>query len=434
MIDDIDREELNRSSTTYLPWYVSQDPTPKQWAFLTAPYPEILFGGQAGPGKTSALLMAATQYVDVPGYAAMLFRRTYQDLSLPGALIDRSHEWFEGKGVKWHEQTKRWEFPSGATITFGYIDSENDKYRYQGSELQFIGVDELTQLTESQYTYLFSRLRRLEGSDIPLRMRATSNPGGIGHQWVKLRFLDTHDPDRLFLPARLDENPHIDQVAYVESLNRLDPITREQLLHGNWEIVESGGFFEKQWFEIVTQIPVHECVWLRYWDLAASDPKPGSSPDWTVGGLVGLRDGVWYVADVQRIQANPGEVEALIRQTAIMDGPNVPIRMEQEPGSSGVNTIYHYRMRVLVGYDFDGIPSTGSKVERARPVAAAAHARNIKLYQGPWIRDFLDELHAFPQKGVHDDQVDMLSGAVRVLSAPQVTVMEYYQPVEISRY
>ena len=264
-------------------------------------------------------------------------------------------------------------------------------------------------------------------------MRATSNPGGIGHQWVKLRFIDSHDPDRLFLPARLDENPHIDQAAYVESLNRLDPVTREQLLHGNWEIVDSGGMFEKQWFEIVNSIP-NDCTWLRYWDLAASDPKPGTSPDWTVGGLVGLSQGTWYVADVQRVQANPGEVEALIRQTAMLDGPNISIRMEQEPGSSGLNTIYHYRMRVLVGYDFDGIPSTGSKVERARPVAAAAHARNIKLVQGPWIRDFLDELHAFPQKGVHDDQVDMLSGAVRVLSAPQVSVMEYYQPVEISRY
>src|SRR5918996_994793 len=110
-----------------------QVPTPKQALYLSLPHAEILFGGQAGPGKTSALLMAAMLYIDVPGYAAMLFRRTYQDLSLPGALIDRSQEWFRNTAAKWHETTKRWEFPSGATLAFGYLDMENDKYRYQGS-------------------------------------------------------------------------------------------------------------------------------------------------------------------------------------------------------------------------------------------------------------------------------------------------------------
>jgi predicted phage terminase large subunit-like protein len=407
----------------------------KQRTFLSLPHTEVLFGGAAGPGKSSALLMAALQYAHISDYAAILFRRTYQDLALPGALMDRAHEWLDGQeGLHWNDTTKTWTFPSGATLSFGYLSTEGDKYRYQSAEFQFIGFDELTQFEETQYRYLFSRLRRLEGSSIPLRMRAASNPGGIGHDWVKARFLDSNESDRLFLPARLQDNPYIDQASYIESLNHLDPVTREHLLEGNWEITESGGMFERQWFEIVDDVPVHECIWLRYWDLAASDPKPGSSPDWTVGGLVGLSQGTWYVADVQRVQANPGEVEALIRQTAILDGPNISIRMEQEPGSSGVNTIFHYRNRVLVGWDFDGIPSTGSKVERARPVSSAAHARNIKLMQGPWVKDFLDEFHAFPQKGVHDDQVDMLSGAFRVLTAPQVSVMEYYQPVEISRY
>jgi predicted phage terminase large subunit-like protein len=394
----------------------------------------VLFGGAAGPGKSSALLMAALQYVDEPSYAAILFRRTYQDLALPGALMDRAHEWLDGQeGLHWNDTTKTWTFPSGATLSFGYLATEVDKYRYQSAEFQFIGFDELTQFEETQYRYLFSRLRRLEGSSIPLRMRAASNPGGLGHDWVKARFLDSNEPDRLFLPARLQDNPYIDQASYIESLNHLDPVTREHLLEGNWEITESGGMFERQWFEVVDSVPVNECIWVRYWDLAATPDKPQTDPDWTVGGLVGLNQGTWYVVDVKRIRANPGDVQALVRQTAILDGQNISIRMEQEPGSSGVNTIYHYHNSVLVGFDFDGIPSTGSKVERARPVSSAAHAHNIKLVRGSWVVPFLDEFHAFPLVA-HDDQVDMLSGAFRVLTAPQVSMMEYYQPVEISRY
>lgn len=426
-------ESLSLIAKMPLPRYSPQTPTAKQLAFLALSYIlEILFGGAAGPGKSSALLMGALQYVHISEYAAILFRRTYQDLSLPGALMDRAHEWLDSTDAVWKDNTKTWTFPSGATLTFGYLEHENDKYRYQSSEFQYIGFDELTQFSETQYRYLFSRLRRLKNSDVPLRMRAASNPGGVGHEWVRSRFIDTQESDRIFLPARLHENPHIDQESYMASLSHLDPITLAQLLEGNWEVVESGGLFERQWFEIVDSAPNH-CLWVRYWDLASTEPKEGTDPDYTAGGLVGLYNGVWYVADVRRVRANPGSVQNLIRQTAELDGQNISIRMEQEPGSSGVNTIFHYRNNVLVGWDFDGIPSTGSKVERARPVSSAAHAGNVKLLRGSWIPTFLDELHAFPM-GAHDDQVDMLSGAVRVLSAPIPRGMEYYDPVRISNY
>ena len=134
--------------------------------------------------------MAALQYVDVPGYAALLFRRTYADLNLPGALMDRAHQWLGATAARWNAHDHRWTFPSGATLTFGYLETERDKYRYQSSELQYIGFDELTQFPESQYTYLFSRLRRLGDSEVPLRMRSASNPGGEGHEWVRARFVD----------------------------------------------------------------------------------------------------------------------------------------------------------------------------------------------------------------------------------------------------
>ena len=140
-----------------------------------------MYGGAAGGGKSSCLLMAALKYVHLPDYSAILFRRTYSDLSLPGALMDRANEWLRGTDAHWQDQKKTWTFPSGSTLTFGYLDNENAKYRYQGSNFDFVGWDELTQFTESQYRYLFSRLRRSAGSDIPLRMRSASNPGGFGH-------------------------------------------------------------------------------------------------------------------------------------------------------------------------------------------------------------------------------------------------------------
>lgn len=243
-----------------------QVPTEKQKLFLSLnTNREVFYGGAAGGAKSSALLMAALEYVDVKGYAAVLLRRTYADLSKPGALMDRAHQWLRSTAAKWNEQKKQWTFPSGATLTFGYLENENDKYQYQGAEYQFVGFDELTQFTESAYTYLFSRLRRLATSDIPLRMRSASNPGGIGARWVHQRFVPErftpHDAEgdevwwkegvdlegrptrRAFIPARLDDNPHLDRQAYAASLNELDPVTREQLLKGDWRITDRGDIY-----------------------------------------------------------------------------------------------------------------------------------------------------------------------------------------------
>jgi hypothetical protein len=233
------------------PWVSSREPTVKQTAFLITDKLEALYGGAAGGGKSEALLIASAQFVEVPGYAALLFRRTYSDLSLPGALMDRSRSWWTRTGATWNGTTHTWTFPSGATITFGYLENDADKYRYQSSEFQFIGFDELTQFSEDQYRYLFSRLRRLKGSEIPLRMRAGSNPGGVGHDWVKSRFITpwktgAMPADRCFVPARLEDNPFLDVEEYLQSLSHLDPVTRDQLRAGDWDAVATGRL-KREW-------------------------------------------------------------------------------------------------------------------------------------------------------------------------------------------
>lgn len=241
--------------------WISHHPTARQRLFLDMDCKEAFYGGAASGGKSDALLMGALQYADVPGYAALLLRRTYADLSKPGALMDRAHSWgLAAKGARWNEQKKQWKFPSGAVLQFGYLDTELDVYQYQSSEFAYIGFDELTQFTERQYTYLFSRLRRLAGSNIPLRMRSASNPGGIGAEWVEKRFIPenwvgemsrelrvwTLAEGRKFVPARIDDNPHVDQQTYRESLAELDEVTKAQLEEGNWSIRPRGNIY-KMW-------------------------------------------------------------------------------------------------------------------------------------------------------------------------------------------
>jgi predicted phage terminase large subunit-like protein len=379
-----------------------------------------LYGGAAGGAKSSALLMASLQYVMVQGYSAILFRRTFRDLSLPGALLDRSKEWLMPTDALWRGQENCWEFPSGAKLAFGYLDTEQDKYRYQSAEFQFIGFDELTQFTEDQYRYLFSRLRRLKDSHIPLRMRSASNPGGIGHDWVKQRFMvEGVKYNRAFIPAKLTDNPYIDQASYIKSLSNLDPITLRQYLDGDWSARHGGAIFKREKFEVVEQAPSDLTDVVRYWDKAATKPKDGSDPDYTAGVKLGVKDGIYYVLDIQRFREPPQIVRNIIKQTAQTDGQSVRIFMEQEPGSSGVESIDDYA-KLLVGYIFTGVKTTGSKAERIGPFASYAGAGsesaygNVKLVLGTWNTAFLDEAEAFPV-GSHDDMVDAASGGFQQL-------------------
>ena len=397
--------------------YIPHKPTPKQLAFLLLDIPEALYGGAAGGGKSDALLMAALQYVHVPGYAALLLRKTYADLALPGALMSRAIEWLAPSDAQWKGAGKEWVFPSGATLTFGYLDTENSHFRYQSSEFQFIGFDELTQFRETQYRYLFSRLRRLEGQTVPLRMRAASNPGGVGHEWVRERFIDVdkEEESRLFIPATLSDNPYLDRDTYLNSLSQLDPITRQQLLHGDWTARQAGGMFQREWLPLVEELPVQINKSVRYWDLAATVPRAGVDPDYTAGVRVDYgADGLYYIVDIKRARGTPADIEALIYQTAMLDGGKTHIVIEQEPGASGVNTIYHYVTRVLKDFTVRGQRASGSKVERAGPVSSQTEVGNVRMLRGAWIGPFLDEVEAFPV-GSHDDQVDALSGAFMVL-------------------
>ena len=409
--------------------YIPITPTPKQTAaLLMNSVREMLYGGAVGGGKSVYQLAAALQYVDVPGYDAILFRKTFADLMLPGALIPMSQQWlapFIKTGeVKWRDKDKRYIFEeSGATLSFGYLDVTNDELRYQGAEFSYIGFDEVTHIAPQSFEYLFSRLRKPKSVNVPLRIRATANPGGVyGDYYYQRYFVDNKNEDgtlkRVFLPAGLRDNPYLDSEEYMQTLKELPPILQEQLINGNWEVRETGDIFNKMWLIVVDAHNVPKnAKRVRFWDFASIDPKyrkkntNTKEPDWTVGFKMAYYQGIYYIEDIVACQKTPNEVEKLMQQMAVADGHACAIRFEQEGGSSGEANALRLCREVLPGYDIAGVKPVVSKIERARPVAAAMQMGSVMIVKN--CREMLrlyNQLDSFPL-GAHDDVIDAMDGA-----------------------
>jgi predicted phage terminase large subunit-like protein len=412
--------------------WIPRLPTAKQSEFLLrADVAEILFGGAAGGGKSEALLAAALQFVDHPGYSAILFRRTYSDLALPGALMDRSSEWLRGTAAKWNSDTKTWLFPSGATLTFGYLDIQGDKYRYQSAEFSFIGFDELTQFPEQDYLYLFSRLRRKAGSPVPMRMRAASNPGGIGHAWVKRRFEPNRSKDgqpfaaaegRVFIPARLTDNPHLDGEQYRKSLENLDPFTRRQLLHGSWEEFSGNHFSPLAWprfrdaGDAFVLEPRRLVLHADTWRFLVCDPavSAGRRSDYTaIVVFAVVPGGDLLVLDVVRAKL---DVRAIVPALAEV------CRRWRPLSFAALESVAFSRLLVREASRNPDIPGVhevkpAGKGKLARAVAAIVKGERNEIHlpadDPPWLDEFVSELAAFTGlNDAHDDQVDCLAYGV----------------------
>lgn len=415
MSEQIARAKRFEERMTYLrkSGYCPFELTPKQWHFALAEEKEVMFGGAAGGGKTIAMLAAALLYVDKPSYRALILRRTYADLALPGAPMDLADQWLHGTDAKRKDAGREWWFPSGAKLVFGYMATDGDRYRYQSSRWDFVGFDEASQFSEVQLRYLFTRLRQDKVSmDMPLRMRLASNPGGVSHNYLKERYVkpESQSPEdaqqRLFIPANLADNPHLDVDAYRDMLSELDPYTRAQMEHGNWDAEPTGGYFDIAKLAIV---PEHKsngdwsrAIVCRAWDLAASEVG-----DYAVGTKVAYdrKTHLWRILDVVRVKADPLALERTMRATAEKDGRSVPQIIEQELGSAGKLAIRDIRQRWLLGYPTFATPPTGDKLTRARLPASLMAAGDVELAPGRWNDDYLAELLSFPN-GKNDDQVD----------------------------
>ncbi len=243
---------------------------PRQDLYLTtyADVYESFYGGAAGGGKTDALLVyQAGRRLAFPRSKGLFLRRRFTDLSQPGAALDRFLELFGGI-VKYDANAHEALWPNGSLTKFGYMESDADRYQYQGAQYDDVSWDELTQFSAIQYTYMFSRtrVRNPELARLGLRpqIRSAGNPGGIGHGWVKERFVDTCretviedknitveypdgskiHPTRLFIPAKVDDNQALMQSdpMYKVGLQMLPEQERRALLDGDWDLF-AGQFF-----------------------------------------------------------------------------------------------------------------------------------------------------------------------------------------------
>lgn len=415
--------------------YIPHTPTAKQQIFLCLDHiDEVLYGGAGGGGKSDALLMAALQYVDVPGYAALILRRSFAELDKPGALMTRAHEWLAGTDARWMGAKHKYVFPSGAQLQFGHLENEKAKFDYGSAEFQTICIDELTEFYEPEYTFMFSRLRRNKGVTIPVRMRGATNPGGPGHMFVKRRFIDKHtDPTRIYIPAWLQDNPFIDQEAYIKALMKLSPLERARILTGNWEVAEGGGVFDRSWFtKILGAIPAGALKTVRSWDLAAS--KKGKR---TAGVKMSKHpSGLYVVEHVVKGQWLPGERDEVIKTTAKTDGKALTVLIEQEGGSGGVAQ-NDSLIKLLVGHTVESIPASGSgnKFVRAGPFATQASAGNVALVDGPWVSEYIDEMHHAQEKAEFLDQMDASTMAFNYLVGNEDVEVpaEYLQMIQATQ-
>lgn len=232
-----------------------------QAMFLSCPFPEVLFGGSRGPGKTDSLLMSYLQHVG-KGYGSswvgIIFRHTYKQLE---EIISKSLRFFPRiiQGAKFHNVSKTWEFPGGETLKLRHAKRPVDMENYQGHEYPFVGFDELCNISDQDVYERAKAFCRSSNSKVPKIIRATANPLGPGHLWVKRYFIDPAPPltpilsasgeKRVFIPATIYDNKNLLEAdpRYVASLESIsDDNLRRAWLEGDWNVV-AGSFFGDVW-------------------------------------------------------------------------------------------------------------------------------------------------------------------------------------------
>lgn len=475
-------EALRLRTKPRLTRYIPNRPTKKQRLAMCLPHVrEILYGGAAGGGKSDWLLMEALQYVDIPDYRAKIFRLTLADADNEDSIMFRAKEWLSGTDAISERGGQRWRFPSGATLSFGGLDKKDDHLKQQGAQFSFLGFDELTQFHSYQFEYLInSRLRKpgcskhKETRDpdckycrrymhtrlFPLRIRCATNPGGRSHSYVKERYdigpvpglvgptgtqlyagrftkpREGKDgvmiPPRPHIPAFAHDNPFLDIEDYTRQLGQMtDPVTRAQLLAGDWG-VSADGRFRRAWirrYELrggwmvcgQEAIEFSKCRQFVMIDPASStEATPGKTElgkkhsSWTVISRWAITPNHnLCLLNVQRMQVEMPQIIPAIQREA--SGPVEFVGMEYTTQS-----IYLYQACRQAGLGMRPFKTQGKdKVSRAFDAANRMEQGQIwfPTTMTPWLQAFEDEVFTWTgDKEETDDQVDVLSYAAIHLS------------------
>jgi predicted phage terminase large subunit-like protein len=466
--------KATRPAAKQLPTWTPQ--AGPQAAFYNSSTDEILYGGAKGGGKSDSAVALSIPYINHRDFRGLVLRRETPQLN---DLIDKARRIYktgvDNPRVKYRpaapearivsSPSHKVTFPSGAILYFDHCEAPSDWEKYQGQEFHLVVFDELVHFTERQYIEIKSLLRAV-APGLPRKIRATTNPGSAGHQWVFKRWKYWLDPEsvipgraprfdqvtgkklppaapgevlyfftptdgdeeivpadtpeaqsRTFIPAKLDDNKILVEAdpGYRQKIRDFDPVRRKQLEDGDWLVKPAAGlFFKRAMFDVVDILPAGRDIrWVRAWDLASTPKTDNNDPDWTRGLLVGKTpDGVLWVAHLASLRGAPGEVEKLLQTTATQDGQTVIVRLPIDPGAAGKTVAFNYT-RLLMGYPVSCKRLNGDKITRATIPQGQAQVRNVRVKRGHWNDEFFDELEAFDGMGrVHDDIVDALSDAV----------------------
>lgn len=388
-------------------------------------------------------------------FGCVIFRRNTENITREGGLWDTSEEIYPHLGGVGSSSGLYWSFPSGATIKMSHMLHEKNRLDWHGSQIPVILWDELTEFTEKQFFYMFSRNRSATG--IRGYQRATCNAdadswvakliswyidqrtglpiperSGVIRWFVRVgdklewgasrdelvRKFPQEPKSFTFIASKITDNQIGMQrdPAYLSNLQALPTVDRERLLTGNWKIKPSAGsYFKRSDFAPAPlALPIVRRT-VRVWDRAATEKRADNDPDWT-RGLKLCRDeaGMFYVEHLESCQRRPSDVDQVILNTARMDGNRVEIVLLQDPGSAGVHEV-ESTVRLLAGFTVHVVKLTRDKETNAKPASSQAGANNIKLSAGGWNEDFLIELENFPE-WPHDDIVDTLANGINFLA------------------
>ena len=304
-------------------------PTKRQETFLSLPDSifEALYGGAAGGGKSEALVMLplVRGFHQHPHFKGLILRRTFPELEKE--IILRAHEYYPSAGGRYNDQKRRYRFPSGAIVEFGHAEHENDIRKYDTAEYNYIAPDELTSFTEFQYTYLINSRCRTADASLPAIARAGTNPGNVGHGWVRKYFVEpcvtggkvlrskvtfqgqTIERLRIFIPAKVQDNPYLMRAdpTYLFRMGNLPPAERRAKQEGDWFTFE-GQVFDDWRESPLPGEPANACHVYKPFEVFPGGKPPGYWPriltiDWGYSAMlwVGLGaispDGRLYVYD-----------------------------------------------------------------------------------------------------------------------------------------
>lgn len=278
--------------------------------------------------------------------------------------------------------------------------------------------DRLNDVTTSAIVIIMQRLHEQDVAAVALELDIGFTHLNLPMEFDPERACRTYVNDELFFEdPRTEEGELLFPERFPPSeIERLKRAKGSYAYSGQYQqrpAPRSGGMFQRGDFEIVDAVPagVRRC---RAWDFAATQPKPGKQPDWTVGLRMAWHNGIFYVEDVRRDRWSPGDVEKNLKATASQDGIDVRIRIPEDPGAAGKADVAT-KLKLLAGYDVTAVRPTGEKSVRAKPASAQAEAGNVKLVRGAWNDAFLDEVCSFPN-AQHDDQVDAFADALNELA------------------